>query len=283
VNCSYISLLYKPVLCRNKSSKHLISFLLSDLFIGEPDVIMEEDQQQCNAVSVAIKIPPFWSADPQLWFLQVDALFKTRNITASRTKFNHVVAAISPQTATTVRDIIRNPPREDAYDALKEALIKRNAPTKHNQLQQLLQMPALGDRKPSELLRNMRQLNNDDNDTELFREMFLQRLPKEVRAVLMAIGGEKSLDEMAELADNMIDTRTDSTPQLNEIEQLRDEVAALRHANRSRTTSRGIDNRKATNSSTTAWCWYHTRFGSKARSCVPPCAYTNSGNRKARC
>ena len=47
----------------------------------------------------------------------------------AKTKFNHVIVSLSPQTAATVRDIIRAPPTGDEYKALKNALIKRNAAT----------------------------------------------------------------------------------------------------------------------------------------------------------
>ena len=246
---------------------------------------MQEQQQHLDSVNaVAIKIPPFWPADPELWFLQVDALFQTRNITAPKTKFNHVVASISPQAAATVRDIIRAPPAGDAYQVLKESLIKRNAPTRHHCLQQLLHQITLGDRKPSELLRRMRQLHGDGTpDTELLRELFLQRLPKEIRAVLsaMAMDTTNTLDNLAETADNMIEatgpsiTADDSllyqTPgQVNEIEQLRQEVATLRRAKYYK---------QPATPSTNGFCWYHTRFGNRARSCAQPCTF--SGNDKA--
>ena len=48
--------------------------------------------------AVNIKLPPFWPADPEVWFA-------TRGITVERTKFDHIVAVLSPDTATEVRDL----------------------------------------------------------------------------------------------------------------------------------------------------------------------------------
>ena len=78
-----------------------------------------------NAVS--LKIPPFWHADPLLWFTQVEAQFATRNITVSKTKFDHVIAALSPEYATEVHDLILSPPEDEPFKALKNALVQRAA------------------------------------------------------------------------------------------------------------------------------------------------------------
>ena len=52
--------------------------------------------------SVTIKIPPFWPADPKVWFAQVDTQYTTKSITSQNTRFDHVVASLSPEYATKV-------------------------------------------------------------------------------------------------------------------------------------------------------------------------------------
>ena len=73
----------------------------------------------------AIKIPSFWSSDPILWFTQVESQFMLQGITAQVTKFHHVLANLSQEITTEVRDLLINPPEENPYNVLKETLIKR--------------------------------------------------------------------------------------------------------------------------------------------------------------
>ena len=67
----------------------------------------------------------------------MEAQFATRNITSQRTRFDHVVAALSNEFATEVRDIILSPPEVDAYSKLKDLLIKQTAASERKRLQLL--------------------------------------------------------------------------------------------------------------------------------------------------
>lgn len=87
-----------------------------------------EGEDALPAISaINLKLPPFWPADPEVWFAQVEAQFTTRRISAQKTMFDHIVAFLSQEFATKVRDLILHPPAETPYTKLKEQLIKRTA------------------------------------------------------------------------------------------------------------------------------------------------------------
>ena len=134
--------------------------------------------------AVNVKLPPFWPSDPQIWFVQVEAQFTTCGITVQKTKFDYIVASLAPEFATEVHDLVLAPPAENPYDTLKEKLIKR---TEQRRLQQPFNAEELGDRKPTQLLRRMQQLLGDKagaTDGSFLKELYLQRLPSNVRMVL---------------------------------------------------------------------------------------------------
>ena len=83
--------------------------------------------QSAPVTHIAIKLPLFWPSDPAIWFAQGEAQFATRGITSETTNFHHIIIALSPEIAVEVRDILLQPPFENPYMALKEALTVRTA------------------------------------------------------------------------------------------------------------------------------------------------------------
>ena len=164
------------------------------------------DREVRTVSAVNMKLPPFWPSDPDVWFAQVEAQFSSRGITAQKTKYDYVVASLSPEFATEVRDLILNVPTQH-YDTLKQQLIARTAVPEQRRLQNLFHSVELGDRRPTQLLRRMQQLLGDSAATSgpLLRELFLQRLPPNVRMVLASSSDTKSLDKLATLADKVLD------------------------------------------------------------------------------
>ena len=101
-----------------------------------------------------------------------------------------------------------SPPDTDPYDRLKEELIKRTTASEQCRLQLLLNAEDLGDRTPSQLLRRMQQLMGGKavtDDQSFVRQLFLQRLPPNVRMVLASTKDDEDLESLASLADKVME------------------------------------------------------------------------------
>jgi len=244
-----------------------------------------------NTVNAAsIKIPQFWSNDPVLWFTQVEAQFRTRGISSDVTKFEYLMMSFDAEMAVTVRDILLNPPEHDKYQTLKKAVISRMSVSQDKRLQQLLVSEQLDGRRPSQLLRRMQQLIGEDKSIgdDLLRKLFVQRLPSNVQVALVS-QPDLDLDKIASLADSIMDVIQPSDSihaiigPVDTLESLRKEVNELKSllkSDRGRSSSRMTPSRSRSTSrpqSDDELCWFHSRFGNRAKKCREPCKW-KSGN-----
>ena len=212
----------------------------------------------------------------------MEAQFTTRGITAQKTKFDHIIASLSSEIATEVRDLILKPPAENPYNNVRSQLIKHTTASEQRRLQQLFNTEELGDHKPTQLLCRMQQLPGDkaaSTDSSFLRGLFLQRMPGNIRMVLASTTDSISLEELATLADKVMDIAAASiaavsTPQATtEVEQLHAEVTRLKDAVTLLTKGRRSGRSPSPHPSTdSTLCWYHQRFGKDAHKCRPPCS-----------
>lgn len=248
---------------------------------------------------VGIKIAPFWKTNPDVWFMQLEAQFRSHGIVKQEAKFDYVAGNIDAEIAGEVADIIRNPPDIDPYNCLKTAIINRTTVSDRKKFQQLLSQEELGDRKPSQFLRKLHQLLGDRAgtfDQEFLKELFLQRMPPSVKGILVA--QRTSLEEMADLADRILDTfdtrptiaAVTAEPDIAKINSRLDRIEqTIGRLERAMSTiscrgSRSPKRRSCSRSrarereaSQTGLCFYHARFQEKAHKCVPPCRW-KAGN-----
>ena len=209
-----------------------------------------------------------------------------------------MISSLSPEFAMEVRDLLLKPPTDNPYATLKAELIKRTAASEQRKLQQLISGEELGDRKPTQLLRRMQQLLGDKLGTSadantFVRELFLQRLPPNVRMVLASADATMDLNKLADMADKVMEVATptvsaitDTRADSSEVKQLREEVArladlvaSLSTRSRRRSTSRPRRTQSPAPSNpppTDSLCWYHTKYGEAARKCKDPCGWGNA-------
>ena len=145
----------------------------------------------------------------------------------------------------------------------------------------------------------MQQLLGDhtaEANTTFLRELFLQRLPSNVRMVLASTADSMDLATLADMADKVIEVATPSISSLTQpaspdpqLQQLRAEVTRLaelvaslitrpRQRSRSRSRDRPRSSPAPTDSPqpSDALCWYHNKFGESAKKCQQPCSWGNA-------
>lgn len=222
-------------------------------------------------------------------------------ITDDLTKFHYVLSNLDRQYAVEVEDVITSPPATKKYEYLKSELIKRLSVSKEKKVKQLLQSEELGDRKPSQFLRHLRQLAGPTIPDDFLRSIWTSRLPDNLQTII-ASQMTLSLIELADLADRVHDiapsapqvaatsSREDSALEImaRQITELTKQVSALTMEVHTRSRSRNrqqLHDRRRTptrrsqsNYKRFPLCWYHFKFGQQAKTCIQPCDYTPSEN-----
>ena len=209
---------------------------------------------ETNAVS--FKLPSFWTSQPHVWFQQAEAQFTIRKITADETKYAYIVAALDQDTAGRLLDLLRLPPNEHKYDAIKARLTKTFGLTRRARANRLLQMGDLGDRPPSALMDEMLALLEGHTPCMLFEQLFLNRMPDTI-CLQLADADFTNPREVAERAD-----------QLWQSMSLHEGVSIHRVGAKQQKPPA-----KETKNHNPDWCFYHNKFGDKARKCVKPCKF----------
>ena len=153
---------------------------------------------------VSIKIPPLWKKNVKIWFVQLESQFEASGISSEDTKYNYVVSSLDPEVAESISDLILNKPTSKPYTTLKGRLIADFTASDGARLKELLQDLELGDKKPTMLLRQMKQLSNNQCSDEFLRAIFLDRLPLSAKAIL-ATNTSATLEELSHMADKIIE------------------------------------------------------------------------------
>ncbi|VDN38217.1 unnamed protein product [Dibothriocephalus latus] len=205
-------------------------------------------------------LPTCWVSDIALWLRKVESSFALRQITKEETKFHYFVAVLPLEIATDYRNIIDSPLAETPYTILKEA-----------EGQQL--------------------------DGTMFKQLFLQRLPSSVQAILAPNIPSSSVQTLAETADRILEyyqpavsvnvsTRAVTTPSIADVVRRLDaltlEVSQLQATRvynpRSPSTIRRQRSPTPNQTSNDGPYWYHHNYGPNARHCQSPCRHKKSAS-----
>jgi hypothetical protein len=247
-----------------------------------------------------LKLPPFSKENPELWFIQIEMAFEISRITSDKTKYSYTVLNLDQSVIPFVADIIRNPPEDGKYEALKKRVISTFDETAEAKLRKALRGRELGGEKPSHFLQWLKNLAGEQVSNDVLRTLFLDQMPQNVRGILAASANQE-LSQLAVLADKVMEalsptlqvasvTPTAEHPPttdkilVNEVKQLKEQVEALSlQLRRGRSRERGHSYRSKSGQrrsspgsrtrSPNPTCYYHRKFGNQAYYCRKPCDF----------
>jgi len=89
----------------------------------------------------------------------------------------------------------------EKYETLKQRIVGQYEDSQEQKVTKVLEDLTLGDRRPSDLPREMQKLAGNNLSDDALRSIFLKRLPEAVGAVL--VGSSETLHKLGELADRV--------------------------------------------------------------------------------
>ena len=234
---------------------------------------MSSADPAASVCNVGLRLAEFWTKDAAAWFATVEAQFQTRKITSSRARYNHVVASLNQETCSIIRDILIGDEANQTYENLKATLIKRTSLSEEQRMRKLVALGPLGDRRPSQLFRDMQLLDPDNHaGTGMKTAIFINLMPAHIRPVLRASEGQP-LADIATLADRILDPEDVASTAFLPVTQ----VSSQTSEGSSEVLALGTRSKQKPPN----LCWYHRRWGSKAQKCTSPCSWS-AGNAHPR-
>jgi hypothetical protein len=140
----------------------------------------------------------------------------------------------------------------------------------------------LGDKRPSQLLREMQELSDNKFSDDVLKILWIQRLPAQCQTVQSCFDSE--LEELASKADKIMQVTTNTVineaiadpPEIfqnlqNQVEELIQKVEALNNRPTKNWYNKPTQRRRQDSTPDVRPCWYHMKFGSRAHRCQLPC------------
>ncbi|XP_015184966.1 PREDICTED: uncharacterized protein LOC107070922 [Polistes dominula] len=165
----------------------------------------------------------------------------------------------------------------------------------------------LGDKKPSELWREMKRLAGDSFSEKMLVTLWMQRIPTKAQGILAIADENMSPAKLAEMGDKILErerlpetaaisevapvgnaaqatTNREVAEFRREIAQLTEEIKKLMRGRRKYRSFRGRYRSRSRSSSThrndDGLCYYHWKFAERSWKCRSPCKWTGPDKRK---
>ncbi|XP_077301958.1 uncharacterized protein LOC143922558 [Arctopsyche grandis] len=264
---------------------------------GDPEPVpVQEAPAPMETARIALRLPPIFKENITLWIRITEAHFDGAGIIADRTKYGCLVAALDYETVSFVSDVTGPRTAGEQYEKLKTALLERLGESVERRPLTGLQV---GDKKPSHLMRQMRELAGPQHtDSQIVKTLWMQSLPKHAQAILKSMP-DPTLQQLATTADQLMEVyhnqeiyevtkKATSTPEPNilkmaalEIKKYHRKLADLEHEiqqskmcsrSQSRSTYKQARERVASQK-IKILCYFHKKHGAKTFKCQKPCSF----------
>lgn len=210
-----------------------------------------------------IKPSLFTEADPEGYFLEFERICRNNKVEDAQKKLDTLCGRLTHEQKVVCGPSWRAAAPEQQYEELKEALIDRYGLTSDEKFDKLSAFPPLGkEERPSDRYEQMCLLANKELVANpYFKYLFKRCLPPSITLALQYADNDKfTTRQYAKEANTAV--RKLRAAQVSQVS----EVAAIR------TNS----SRSAPTLSSSGLCFYHERFGDKARKCeLPGCKMAN--------
>src|SRR5450830_2056664 len=166
---------------------------------GQAEQVADPPVHQNNRF---FQLPEFWETDPVAWFAIAESVFTLRAVTDEEIKYAVVVTDLPKGVVRHVKQLLVNKPA-NPYTAIRTKLLGAHERSKFQRCETLLDMPPLGDRKPSEYMAAMAELAPADTaNNGFFGALFLQKLPDDLR-IHLADCDIRNHEDLAARADSL--------------------------------------------------------------------------------
>ena len=244
--------------------------------VPAPEAAGNMANANAGVYAASVKLPELWQHNPRAWFQHVEAQFQLRGVTQDSTKYFYVVAALDSSTTARAMTLLEAPPAVGKYDALKALLLRLFELSELEKADRLLSLNGLGDGKPSELMEKMLSVLGSADPAFLFTHIFLRQLPAPVRTALASspLATAKDYRALSAEADRVfLASRQQFVHAL-----LPHHAAPPPPMDDCVDTAAAVTARRQPDD---GLCYYHARFGAKAKQCRKPCSYRVQGNARA--
>lgn len=192
--------------------------------------------------------------------------FAGTNVRDDEHKFAAILLALPISTATIFKSRLDDPPLLRKYEFAKNLIVRHFSRNEFDRIKTLIDAVELGDAKPSELYANMSQIAGEVVSPPTLKGLWIMRLPEQWRSSL-ALTSNDPLDFLR-AADLMYEVSPRSSVMSATYNARPTQCNAVAQESVARRENRASSQQQPENE---GLCFFHARFGVKARKCRAPC------------